>query len=414
MTCLELDQLAVYRSDGGQPAIKPNLLAARNLNIAAVIVAAGRGTRIGGSPPKQYRSVGRVPILALSINRLVRHPQVSNLIAVIAEEDRPLFDRLVEPALDREVNVAVGGSSRSQSVLHGLQALDPDEVTHVLIHDGARPFVPVDLVGRIIDALVSVEGAIPVLPVADALWSGCGGLLERPLAQGQLYRAQTPQGFAFPRILEAHLASGGNARDDAEVAVGAGMEVKHITGDSGNFKITGADDLKRAESRVVANTMRTGQGFDLHRFCDGGYVTLCGHSIPFERGLDGHSDADVPMHAIADALYGSVAEGDIGRWFPPTEARWKNADSSVFLEHAAGRVAHRGYAISSIDCTIICERPRIAPHAEKMRQNIARCLGIGIEQVSIKATTSERIGAIGRQEGIAALAVATIVGTCTG
>ncbi len=324
------------------------------------------------------------------------------------------FSKRVEIEYGRKVPVAVAtadaGISRTRSVSNGLHAMKDRGISHVLIHDAARPFVSNGLIDRLIDALKSSDGAAPAIPVTDALWRSDSGHPAFPVEKTDLFRVQTPQAFAYPAILHAYNRFVGDANDDIAVAVAAGLQVKLVEGEEANFKITTQEDLERARLTLKPELeIRTGQGFDIHRFCPGTHVVLCGMSIPFRFGLDGHSDADVAMHAITDALYGSVGDGDIGTWFPPEDLNWKDAKSCIFLTHALQRVKTNGYEISSIDCTIVCEHPKISPHSQAMRDSIARLLNLNACRVSIKATTAERLGCIGREEGIAAMALATII-----
>ncbi len=280
----------------------------------------------------------------------------------------------------------------------------------MLIHDAARPFAGRRLVADVIAALDAAPAAFPALPVVDALWTAADGRALAPVPREGLWRAQTPQGFHFAAIRAAHHAHRGEAADDVAVARAAGLEVRLVPGDEANFKLTTAADLARARAMTeMAMDIRTGNGFDVHAFGPGADVTLCGVAIPFERGLVGHSDADVGMHALTDAIFGALAEGDIGRWFPPSDPAWKGAASEVFLRKAIERAADRGFSVSHLDCTLVCEAPRIGPHARAMRAELARIAGIEAERISVKATTSERLGFTGRGEGIAALATATLV-----
>jgi 2-C-methyl-D-erythritol 4-phosphate cytidylyltransferase / 2-C-methyl-D-erythritol 2,4-cyclodiphosphate synthase len=307
-----------------------------------------------------------------------------------------------------------GGATRGASVLAGLEALAEEAPDLVLIHDAARPLVEPGTVAGVVAALAEAPGAFPVLPVVDALWSGAGTGVDAPVPREGLWRAQTPQGFRFAAILAAHRAhgahGGGEAADDVAVARAAGLSVLRVPGSERNFKITTAEDLERARRSMEGPMdVRTGSGYDVHGFGPGDHVTLCGVAIPFERGLVGHSDADVAMHAITDAIFGALAEGDIGVWFPPGEAAWKGAASEIFLAKAMERAAERGFAISHLDCTLVCEAPKIGPHAVAMRAALGRITGLAPDRISVKATTSERLGFTGRGEGIAAMATATLV-----
>jgi 2-C-methyl-D-erythritol 4-phosphate cytidylyltransferase/2-C-methyl-D-erythritol 2,4-cyclodiphosphate synthase len=306
------------------------------------------------------------------------------------------------------VRAVPGGAERTASVRNGLEALAPDAPDRVLIHDAARPLVPAAVIHAVHDALGASDGAAPGLPVTDALWRGEGGRVTGHADRTGLYRAQTPQGFRFPAILAAHRAHQGTAADDVAIATAAGLTVTIVPGDERNMKLTEPGDLARAQA-LLGPDIRTGQGLDVHAFGPGDHVWLCGVKVPHDAGLIGHSDADAGLHAACDALYGALAEGDIGVHFPPSDAQWKGAPSATFLSHAGRLVAARGYRVTSLDVTLICERPKISPHAAEMRATMAGLLGIDPGRVSVKATTSEGLGFTGRREGIAALATATLV-----
>ncbi|HEU0223102.1 MAG TPA: bifunctional 2-C-methyl-D-erythritol 4-phosphate cytidylyltransferase/2-C-methyl-D-erythritol 2,4-cyclodiphosphate synthase [Paracoccaceae bacterium] len=382
------------------------------MEFAALVVAGGRGLRAGGGTPKQYRVLGGQPLIRHAVARFLAHPGLGRLLVVIHPEDRALYGDALRGIEDPRLAPPVaGGATRPKSVRAGLEALatSPSAPPLVLIHDGARPLVSAQVIDGVLEALSSHAGAFPALPVVDALWEAEGGLARAPRPRAGLWRAQTPQGFRLAEILAAHRAHRGEADDDVAIARAAGLAVAVTPGAEENFKITGGEDFARA-ARLLEGGMeyRTGQGFDVHRFGEGDHVTLGGVRIPHDCGVVAHSDGDVALHAITDALFGALAEGDIGRWFPPAEPRWRGAASSIFLAKAAERMAARGGRVVHVDCTLVCERPKIAPHAEAMRANIAAILGIGAERVSIKATTSERLGFTGRGEGIAALATATV------
>ena len=296
--------------------------------------------------------------------------------------------------------------------LHGIAAMADAPPDLVLIHDVARPCVPASVIDAVIEALRETPGAAPALPVTDALWRGQDNRVTGVQDRAQLFRAQTPQGFHYDALLQAHRAQAGPAADDVEVARAAGLPVTIVPGHEHNLKITHPGDFDRAENLLRGHMdIRLGNGYDVHRFGTGDHVILCGIKIPHGRGLQGHSDADVGMHAVTDALYGALAEGDIGRHFPPSDPQWKGAASQIFLDHAARLVAAKGFAISNVDCTLVCEHPKIGPHAAAMQAEMARIMGIDASRVSIKATTSERLGFTGREEGIAALATAALVKT---
>ncbi|MCY4461415.1 MAG: 2-C-methyl-D-erythritol 2,4-cyclodiphosphate synthase [Albidovulum sp.] len=379
------------------------------MNLVAIVPAAGRGERAGSGKPKQYRDLGGMPILARVIDSLISHPAISDCTAIICSDHEPLFENLVEPRLGAKVKTVSGGTERQVSVRNGLATYKNSDATHVLIHDGARPFLSAALIDRVVDALKNHDGAVPVLMASDALWRETGGFLDKSVPRAGILCAQTPQGFAFPAILDAHDKYSGPAHDDAAVAVRAGMRVAAVRGCPANEKITTREDyFKASRAMEKAPDFRVGQGFDVHRFGPGSSVVLCGVEIPHSRGLIGHSDADAAMHAIADAIYGALGARDIGHWFPPDDSKWKNASSAVFLNHACELAAEKGYAVSSLDCTIICQGPQIGPHVDDMKLRLSACLGIDPQRIGVKATTAERLGAIGREEGIAAMAVATL------
>lgn len=374
------------------------------MEIAAIIVAAGRGTRAGGDVPKQWRMLHGRRVADWTVDAFRAHPRVARVVLVLHPDD------LGQAEGFEEVIVATGGATRDASVAAGLAALAGDPPTGVLIHDVARPLVSAAVITRVIEALNDCAGAAPAVAVTDALWQGADGKVAGTRDRRGLWRAQTPQGFRFDAIRAAHAAHSGGAADDVEVARAAGLEVAIVEGDEANIKITGPEDFARAEE-LMRDTMeiRTGQGYDVHAFEPGEACILCGVAVPHDRKLKGHSDADVGMHALTDAIYGALAEGDIGQHFPPSEAQWKGVASHVFLEHAIALARSRRFALANCDVTLVCERPRIGPHAGAMRAELARIMGVDTARVSVKATTSEKLGFAGREEGIAALAVATLV-----
>ncbi|MES2817350.1 MAG: bifunctional 2-C-methyl-D-erythritol 4-phosphate cytidylyltransferase/2-C-methyl-D-erythritol 2,4-cyclodiphosphate synthase [Pseudomonadota bacterium] len=367
---------------------------------AVIIVAAGRGSRMGGEVPKQWQMLAGKPVLAHTLRAFAG----MRVVLVIHPDDR---DR----ATGLGVELVEGGATRDASVLAGLRALEGSGVEAVLIHDGARPLVSRALVGRLVDALATHDGAAPALPVTDALWRGNSGTVSGTVDRANLWRAQTPQAFRFAPILAAHLAHPGGALDDVEVARAAGLDVAIVEGEETNLKLTYPGDFARAEAILKGRDMdvRLGNGYDVHAFCEGDHVWLCGVKVPHGRGLLGHSDADVGMHALTDAIYGALAEGDIGRHFPPSDPQWKGAASHIFLSHAIGLARSRGYDLGNCDVTLVCERPKISPHALAMQTELARIMGVDAGRVSVKATTSERLGFTGREEGIASLATAVLV-----
>ncbi len=375
------------------------------MTTAAIIVAAGRGTRVGADLPKQWRPLGAMRVIDHSIAAFALHPAIDAVVVVLHADDMALA-----ASLPATVQVVTGGATRDQSVRAGLEALAARAPDLVLIHDGARPLVSAMVIDRVIAALDHHAGAAPALEVSDALWSGEAGLVSGTRDRAGLYRAQTPQGFRFAQILAAHRALATAAADDVEVARQAGLDVAIVAGEEQNLKITRAEDFDRARA-YLERTMdiRLGNGFDVHAFCAGDHVWLCGVRVPHDKALLGHSDADVGMHALTDAIYGAMAEGDIGRHFPPSDPQWKGAASHIFLAHAANLARARGFAISNADVTLICERPKVGPHAGAMQHELARIMGIETGRVSVKATTSEQLGFTGREEGIAAIATATLV-----
>lgn len=374
------------------------------MTTAAVIVAAGRGSRAGGDVPKQWQMLAGRPVLAHTIDAF--RTQVERIVVVIHPDDRARAEPVAAGC-----DLVTGGATRDQSVRNALEALSGSEVGHVLIHDGARPLVSPAVIGRVLSALVMHPGAAPALPVTDALWRGAEGLVAGTQDRNGLWRAQTPQGFRFDAILAAHRAHLGTAADDVEVARAAGLDVAIVEGEEANLKLTFAADFARAEAILKGRGMdvRLGNGYDVHAFTEGDGVWLCGVKVPHGRALLGHSDADVGMHALTDAIYGALAEGDIGRHFPPTDPQWKGAASHIFLRHAADLMRARGYALANCDVTLVCERPKIGPHAAAMQAALAEIMGVEAGRVSVKATTSERLGFTGREEGIAALATACLV-----
>jgi len=375
------------------------------MTVAAIIVAAGRGTRAGGEVPKQWQALRGRPVLAVTLAAFAG--AVDRVVVVIHPEDRARAAAALPGVM-----LVEGADSRAGSVLRGLEALAGAGVTRVLIHDAARPLVSPALIARMIGALDGAVAASPGVAVTDALWRVEAGLVAGTQDRTGLWRAQTPQAFRYDAILAAHRAHPGGAADDVAVARAAGLDVLLVAGEEDNLKLTWPGDLDRA-ARFMAERagmdIRLGNGFDVHAFGPGDHVWLCGVKVPHGAGLVGHSDADVGMHALTDAIYGALAEGDIGQHFPPSDPQWKGAASEIFLRHAAGRAAARGFAITHADVTLICERPKVGPHAGAMRAALAAILGVEVGRVSVKATTSERLGFTGREEGIAALATATLV-----
>ncbi|MBU3029298.1 bifunctional 2-C-methyl-D-erythritol 4-phosphate cytidylyltransferase/2-C-methyl-D-erythritol 2,4-cyclodiphosphate synthase [Paracoccus marinaquae] len=371
---------------------------------AAIVTAAGRGSRAGGDLPKQWRDLAGKPVLA---HALAAFAGFERVILVVHPDD---MGRAIA-GFAGPVTIITGGETRAASVRAALATLEGSDITHVLIHDGARPLVSEAVIRGVIAALQSgAAAAAPALPVSDALWRGQDGAVTGTASREGLYRAQTPQGFALADIALAHRLHPQDAADDVELARKAGIEVAITPGSEDNLKITFPADFARAE-RLLGGAMdiRLGNGYDVHAFGPGDHVWLCGVKIPHEAGLVGHSDADVGMHALTDAIYGALAMGDIGRHFPPSDPQWKGADSAVFLRHAAELAGRQGFRIGNADVTLICEAPKIGPHAVAMAARLAGIAGIAPDRVSVKATTSERLGFTGRREGIAAIATCTLL-----
>ena len=374
----------------------------------ALIVAAGSGQRSGQAGPKQYALVSGKPMLRHAVERMAAHSAIDAVRVIIGAGQEALFADATE-GLDAGVPI-LGAESRQGSVMAGLDALRADFPAYVLIHDAARPFCPPQVVDRLIDALRSSDGAVPVLGVADTVARSAAGRLGEAVDRDGLVRVQTPQAFAFDRIWEAHRAAPTDgATDDATIARASGLSVASVEGDERLSKITFPADFERAEAMFAMGMIsRTGTGFDVHAFAGSGPLVIGGITVQHERGLTGHSDADVALHALTDALLGAAAEGDIGTHFPPSEERWRGAASHLFVEHARDLIAARGGIIDHVDVTVICEAPRIGPHRDAMRDVIAAMLRLRKAQISVKATTTERLGFTGRGEGIAAQAVATV------
>lgn len=380
---------------------------------AVLIVAAGRGHRFGGELPKQYRTVGGRMILSRVLGIFCAHPAVTSVRAVIHPDDSALY-RCAADGLPVEDPV-FGGPTRQDSVRNGLESLKAENPDIVLIHDGARPFVDFGVINRAIDVALTGKGAIPALPVTDTVKTvkDVNGekVVDATIDRSALWRVQTPQAFPYAQIAAAHDACKDmELTDDAAVAERAGMTVVLTRGSEDNFKITTAADLERAEMILNGKgaDIRTATGFDVHRFCAGDHCRLCGVDVPHDSGLEGHSDADVGLHALTDALLGAIGSGDIGLHFPPSDMKWKGADSTIFLKHALSLVKGMGGTVKSVDVTFICERPKIGAYRLAMTEKLAELLGISSSKISIKATTTERLGFTGRKEGIAAQACATV------
>ena len=384
-------------------------------NTIAIIVAAGRGARAGAGGPKQYRDLAGKAVLARTAVAFLDHPRIDAVRVIIHRDDSEEYETAMGPLLAQEklLPPVTGGAERQDSVRLGLESFAEDAPARILIHDAARPFIDAPTISRVIDALDDVDGAIAALPVHDTLKRADGDTIETTVPRDALWRAQTPQGFRFEKILAAHRAAEGQTlTDDAAVAEAAGVTVRLIAGSPDNMKITQAEDFGMAELILGRKNSqmeyRTGHGFDVHAFEDGTAVMICGVEIPYEKKLKGHSDADVGMHALTDAIFGAIGEGDIGDHFPPSDPQWKGAASRIFLERARDRVADRGGAVTHCDVTLICEEPKIGPHRDAMRAALAAILEIEPARISVKATTTEQLGFTGRREGVAAMATATV------
>ncbi len=373
------------------------------MRVAAILLAGGTGSRFGAETPKQFLPLAGAPVL--------RHAAAALLAAGVPIQpvgDPARVAAALAPLTHRPV--VPGGETRQDSVRAGLAALAADAPELVLIHDGARPLIPPDTIPALLAALETADGAIPAVAVADTLKRVADGRITATVPREGLFRAQTPQAFRYPALVAAHAAAPPGLTDDAAVLEAAGLAVAVVSGSEDNIKLTYPEDRMRLERALLGRMIpRVGTGFDVHAFGPARPLVLCGVTVPHERGLAGHSDADVGIHALCDAIYGALAEGDIGRHFPPSEAAWKDADSARFLRHAAGRIAARGGVLANADVTLICERPKIGPHAPAMIARLAALLGVAAEAVSVKATTTERLGFAGRGEGIAAQAVATVL-----
>lgn len=375
----------------------------------ALIVAAGRGHRAGGGIPKQYRKLGGQTVLQRSCRTFLDHPRIDDVRVVIHADDRTMYDEATA-GLDLKPPV-LGGDTRHGSCRNGLEALAENPPRLVLIHDAVRPFADRPIIDRVLDALETIPAAVAALRLTDTLKAAdAGGYVSATIARDRLWRAQTPQGFDFATILGAYRRiHTHDLTDDAAVAEAADVPVALVAGSEDNFKITREEDFVRAEILLAGRgDIRVGSGFDVHRLGDGDGITIGGLWIEHDRALIGHSDADVALHALTDAILGAIGEADIGSHFPPSESRWKDTGSDAFLRHAAGLVVKRGGEIRHLDVTVICETPRIGPHRDAMRAKIAGIAGIDVGRVSVKATTTEGLGFTGRAEGIAAQAVATV------
>ena len=375
------------------------------MTTAAIIVAAGRGNRAGGDTPKQWQMLSNQTVASRTVAAFVAHPRIDALFIVMHADDIA-----AGYANDIAATQVAGADTRTGSVLAGLHAAQ--EYDTVLIHDAARPLVSAQIIDDVLDALQTYQAAAPAVPVTDALWIGENCKVTGTQSRDNLWRAQTPQGFDRAALLEAHAAYDGEAADDVTIARAAGIVVAITNGHEDNLKITGPDDFARAAQQLRGDMdIRLGNGFDVHRFKDGDHVWLCGVKVPHDKALRGHSDADVGMHAVTDAIYGALGMGDIGQHFPPSDPQWKGAESHIFLTHACALAREHGFTISNIDCTLICEFPKIGPHAAAMKAAMAQIMDLSLDRVSVKATTSEKLGFTGRGEGIASIATAALVKT---
>ena len=380
---------------------------------AAILVAAGRGLRAGGGGPKQYRTIGGQTVIFRAMQAFCSHPDVATVQPVVNPDDIALFNDAV--ASLRHAPPANGGATRQASVHAGLEALAADKPDIVLIHDAARPFVTSAVISRAIDAAGRNGAAIPAIPVTDTIKQvGDAGDVTGTPDRARLRIAQTPQAFRYDVILEAHRRAAREGRsdftDDAALAEWAGLTVATFEGDAANMKLTTPEDFVREEARLGAmlGDIRTGTGYDVHAFGEGDHVMICGVRVPHNNGFLAHSDGDVGLHALVDAILGALADGDIGSHFPPSDPKWKGASSDRFLKYAVERVTARGGRVANLEVTMICERPKIGPLRDTMRAKIAEISGVDISRIAVKATTSERLGFTGREEGIAATASATV------
>lgn len=383
------------------------------MSFAILIVAAGKSLRLGGPVPKQYQNLGGEMMLTRTLRRALES-EAALIRVAIDPVYRSYYGCAVASFEDKRLLPPVsGGNERALTVRLALESLTSKAPEIVLVHDAARPFASAALYNRMAVAGAH-EGAIASEPVVDALWREVDGTADQPLRHTALWRAQTPQAFPFMSLLQAHRSADNlTALDDAEVFRNAGLPVRLIPGEAENFKITNMADMVRAKQLVGREesgmNIRMGHGFDVHKFCKGDHVMLCGVKIPYHASLQGHSDADVGLHALADALYGSLAEGDIGTHFPPSDPRWKGAKSRIFLAHAAQMVRNKGGRIANLDVTLLCERPRIYSHTIAMKAQIAEIASVEISRISIKATTMEKMGFIGREEGMGCIATACVI-----
>ena len=374
---------------------------------AVVIVAAGSGTRSGEGVPKQFRPLAGLAMLRRTVAAFLAVAEIDAVVCVIGEGQRPLYDASVVPG-PRLREPVTGGATRQASVLAGLRALAADPPERVLVHDAARPFVTAETIRDVLAAINGGRGAVPALPIVDTLARAEDGAHGGVVDRSGLVAVQTPQGFPFDPLLRLHEAATAEHTDDAGLARAGGLAVAVVPGERGNVKITTPEDLAIAEARLAPPDIRVGHGYDTHRWTTGTSVRLCGVDIPHDAALDGHSDADVGLHALTDALLATVAAGDIGDHFPPSDPQWRGVSSDRFLAHARDLVAVAGGRITHADVTLVCERPKIGPHRDAMRERVAGILDVAVDRISVKATTNEERGFVGRGEGMVALATATV------
>ena len=391
--------------------------------VAVVVVAAGSGSRAanGDDLPKQYRRLGDRAVLARTLDAMLAHPRVDRVVVAIHPDHGDLYRAAIGARIDdpRLLPPVAGGATRQSSVAAGLAALAAGAPDLVLVHDAARPFVSAAVIDRTLDGLADAQGTLAAVAVVDTLKrADAGGRIVETVSRERAHAAQTPQGFRYPDLAAAHARARAAGRDDftddAAVAEWAGLDVVVVAGDAANLKLTTPDDFRAAETRMILDDfarradVRVGSGFDVHAFAEGDHVTLCGVRIAHDRRLEGHSDADVALHALTDAILGALGDGDIGAHFPPSDMRWRGCDSAVFLADAIDRLARRDGLLAHVDLTILAEAPKIGPHREAMRQRLAELCGVALDRVAVKATTTERLGFVGRKEGIAVMATATI------
>ena len=382
----------------------------RNLETVALIVSAGRGRRISGITPKQYLPLGGETILSKTARIFIDHSEIDAVRIVIHPDDQELYDAAISGLT--LLSPVHGGAERQDSVRKGLESLEEFSPMNVLIHDSVRPFVSHTLIDRILNLLEDGKGCVPGLPIMDAIKMVDDGQIVKSLERPKTWRIQTPQGFRFTQILAAHRSLiGNNLADDAAVAEAYGLSVEVVQGSLDNEKITSKEDLEKAMQKhsLKLPDIRVGNGYDVHRFSKGDFVTICGINIPFSFALEGHSDADVGLHALTDAILGALGKGDIGEYFPSTDEQWKNGSSDIFLKHAGEILSSMNGSVQNLDITIICEEPKISPYRDEMKNNVSAILSISPSRVNVKGKTNERLGFIGRKEGIAAQATATIL-----